>query len=85
MSGKQLSCGREGGGPPCADSGPLDGIADTCADLEAPVSRYLDLAAGEARREALARWPLLAEIDRSLSRQQSASPEPDPGITKVPP
>jgi len=33
--------------------------------------------AAQARRDALARWPLLAEIDQALSRQASGFTESD--------
>jgi hypothetical protein len=33
--------------------------------------------AAQARQDALARWPLLAEIDQALSRQASGSTESD--------
>lgn len=52
-----------------AGHGQPDGVVDLCAHMDAPVSQHPDVAACEAHRQALARWPLLAEIDESLSRE----------------
>lgn len=38
----------------------------------------IEVATHEAHKEALARWPLLAEIDRSLAGKGDAPVEPDP-------
>ncbi|WP_345796160.1 hypothetical protein [Castellaniella sp. MT123] len=45
---------------------------------EERVSRSVEMATQEAHKEALARWPLLAEIDRSLAGKDDALVEMDP-------
>lgn len=53
-----------------------DAPAALCAHLEAPAARYSGPAIDAALEHALARWPLLWEIDQSLAdmRQKPADP-----------
>lgn len=52
-----------------AEHGQPDGVVDLCAHRDTLVSQPPDVAACEAHRQALTRWPLLAEIDEALSRE----------------
>ncbi|TAN27289.1 MAG: hypothetical protein EPN31_12225 [Castellaniella sp.] len=60
-----------------ASRGQADDFVDAQSHPVGPVSRMIEVATHEAHKEALARWPLLAEIDRSLAEKGNAPVELD--------